>query len=66
MLAVWTRGDARISLAEVRRLAQRPDEAIPALEEAVALYEQKGNEVSASKARALLGQLRTIPSQNHG
>ncbi|MDP9244285.1 MAG: AAA family ATPase [Chloroflexota bacterium] len=60
------RGDTRISLAEVQRLAQRPDEAIPTLAEAVALYEQKGNSVSAAKARALLGELGTTRCQIHG
>jgi class 3 adenylate cyclase/tetratricopeptide (TPR) repeat protein len=48
------RGDTLLDLAEVLRLAGRPHEAIPALEEAVALYERKGNVVSAAKARALL------------
>jgi class 3 adenylate cyclase/tetratricopeptide (TPR) repeat protein len=47
--------DALLVLAEVLRLAGRPEEAATALEEAVALYERKGNVVSACKARTLLG-----------
>jgi len=49
-------GDALMDLAEVRRLAGRADDARPALEQALQLYEQKGNLVSAAKARALLGE----------
>ncbi|MGZ4414456.1 MAG: AAA family ATPase [Gaiellaceae bacterium] len=47
-------GDALMDLAEVLRLARRSKEAARALEEAVRLYEQKGNIVSAAKARSLL------------
>jgi hypothetical protein len=46
--------DALLVLAEVLRLAGRPAEATPAVEEALALYELKGNLVSAAKAQALL------------
>ena len=49
--------DALLVLAEVLRLAGRPEEAASALEEAVALYERKGNVVSAAKARALLEEV---------
>jgi class 3 adenylate cyclase/tetratricopeptide (TPR) repeat protein len=52
------RGDASMALAEVRRIAERPDEAVPLIEEALRLYEQKGNVVSAGKARSLLDELR--------
>jgi len=38
------------------------DEAIPILAEALALYERKGNEVSASRARAVLGELSATAS----
>ena len=48
-------GDALVDLAEVLRLAGRPQEAASPLRHALRLYEQKGNVASASKARALLG-----------
>jgi ATP/maltotriose-dependent transcriptional regulator MalT len=51
------RGDALLDLAEVLRLAGRPAEAVAPVEDALALYEQKGNAVSAAKARALLEEL---------
>jgi DNA-binding SARP family transcriptional activator/tetratricopeptide (TPR) repeat protein len=50
--------DALVVLGEVLRLAGRPTEAMDALEEALGLYERKGNVVSAAKARALLAELR--------
>ena len=49
--------EALLVLAEVLRLAGRLEEAAGALEEAVALYERKGNVVSAAKARAALDEL---------
>jgi tetratricopeptide (TPR) repeat protein len=49
--------DALLVLAEVLRLAGRPAEVVNALEEAVGLYERKGNVVSAAKARSLLAEL---------
>jgi class 3 adenylate cyclase/tetratricopeptide (TPR) repeat protein len=52
-------GDALMALAEVLRLAKRPDEAVPVIQEALGLYERKGNLVSAGKARSLLDELRT-------
>jgi tetratricopeptide (TPR) repeat protein len=52
------RGAASMALAEVLRIAERPDEAVPLIEEALRLYEQKGNVVSAGKARSLLDELR--------
>ena len=52
------RGDALLALAEVLRIAKRPDEPVPLIEEAIRLYEQKGNVVSARKARSLLDELR--------
>jgi tetratricopeptide (TPR) repeat protein len=55
-------GDALMALAEVLRLAERPSEAVPVVQEALNLYERKGNVVSAGKARALLGELEAVPS----
>jgi tetratricopeptide (TPR) repeat protein len=53
-------GDALSDLAEVHRLAGRANDARAALEQALHFYEQKGNVVSAGKARALLeGHVRT-------
>ena len=49
-------GDALLDLAEVLRAAGRPDEAEAAVERALALYERKGNVVSATRARAALAQ----------
>jgi class 3 adenylate cyclase/tetratricopeptide (TPR) repeat protein len=51
-------GDALMALAEALRLAEGPDEALPVVEEALGLYEQKGNLVSAGKARSLLAELQ--------
>ena len=48
--------DALMDLAEVLRLAGREDESTPVVEQALALYEQKGNVVGAERARALLPQ----------
>jgi class 3 adenylate cyclase/tetratricopeptide (TPR) repeat protein len=50
------RGDVLLDLAEVLRAADKPDDARAAVERALALYEQKGNVVSASAARTLLAQ----------
>jgi tetratricopeptide (TPR) repeat protein len=50
-------GDALIALAQVLELAGRNAEAKGAVVEALALYERKGNEVSARTARAALAGL---------
>jgi ATP/maltotriose-dependent transcriptional regulator MalT len=47
-------GDMLMALAEVLGVAARPLEAATALEQAVQLYEQKGNVVSAARARSQL------------
>jgi class 3 adenylate cyclase/tetratricopeptide (TPR) repeat protein len=52
------RAEVRMDLAEVLRSKGRSGQAIAILTEACALYEQKGNVVSAAKARKLLEQLR--------
>lgn len=57
------RGDALMALAEVLVLAERAEESILVIREALALYGQKGNVVSANTAEALLGELRT-PSES--
>ena len=46
--------DALADLAEVLRLADQEDEARAAIEEAIVLYEQKGNLLAAGVARASL------------
>jgi tetratricopeptide (TPR) repeat protein len=51
------RGDSLLNLAEVLRLADRRAEAAAAGKEALALYEQKGDIVSAGRASALLAEL---------
>jgi class 3 adenylate cyclase/tetratricopeptide (TPR) repeat protein len=51
------RADARMDLAEVLLLASRPNEAAEVLQEALRLYEQKGNLVSAERTRELLAEL---------
>jgi len=48
-------------LAEVLRLAGRPDEAAAALEEAIGLHERKGNVVGAQNVRAALAELSAQP-----
>jgi tetratricopeptide (TPR) repeat protein len=53
-------GDALMSLAEVLQLADRPQEAVTALERAVQLYEQKGNIVSAARARSQLEEIARV------
>lgn len=48
----------RMSLGEVLRLDDRLEDAVEIVEEALRLYEQKGNIVSAARARVVLGELR--------
>jgi hypothetical protein len=56
MDALNLRGDARIRLAEVLRLADLHDEASAVTREALTLYERKGNLVSSERAKALLAE----------
>jgi hypothetical protein len=50
------RGQALADLAEVLRLASRPEEARALVEEATRLYDQKGNVVAAERLRALMAE----------
>ena len=50
-------GDALADLAEVLELAGRPEEAARTLEEAIELYERKGNRLATDMARARLAAL---------
>jgi tetratricopeptide (TPR) repeat protein len=60
-------GDALTTLGEVLRLAGRADESVPLVEQAIRLYEQKGNVVSAAHARAALEDAeRTGPAAHRG
>jgi tetratricopeptide (TPR) repeat protein len=52
------RADTLVDLAEVLRQAERPADAAAAVQEALRLYEHKGNLVSAERARALLAEAR--------
>jgi hypothetical protein len=50
------RADALVDLAEVLRLVGRKDEPKDVLEDALRLYERKGNVVSAARARDVLAK----------
>ncbi len=52
-----------LDLAEVLRLAGRPFEAVPYVEQAIDLYERKEAGFCAEQARALLAEL-TPPAPN--
>jgi class 3 adenylate cyclase/tetratricopeptide (TPR) repeat protein len=54
-------GDALAGLAEVLLVSGAFDEAADALREAVSLFEAKGNEVSAGRARQLLAAVVGLP-----
>ena len=58
-----TQGNILVDLAEVHELADQPDEAVRALEDAIQLFEAKGNVVSASRARERLTELRVAPGK---
>ena len=51
------RGDVLVDLAEVKRILDKPGEAARAVERALRLYEQKGDVLSAQRARGLLDEL---------
>jgi class 3 adenylate cyclase/tetratricopeptide (TPR) repeat protein len=52
--AVWLHGEALLDLTQVLALAGRPEEPLHAARQALRLFEEKGDRVSAAKARALL------------
>ena len=52
------RGGALVALGRILQAARQIDEASEAVERARALYEEKGNRVSAARATALLEELR--------
>jgi hypothetical protein len=52
------RADSMRTLAHILWASGRPDEAAEALEQALGLYEPKGDLVSAGKTRALLDEWR--------
>ena len=56
-LILWG-ADTLMDLADVLRAAGRVDEAIPPIQDALALYEAKGDVVSSAKARAHLTELQ--------
>ncbi len=57
----FTRTGALLDLGEVRRAAGRPRPAAKAIGRALTLFEQKGNVVSADRARAALRELGGAP-----
>jgi class 3 adenylate cyclase/tetratricopeptide (TPR) repeat protein len=63
------RAESHVALADVLRLAGRRKEAAAALEEALHLYQRKGDVVSAAMTRALLDELENptsppVPSES--
>ena len=58
--ALSDHGAVLLDLAEVLRLADRPAEAARRVEEALLLFERKGNRVSAEAARAMLSELTVV------
>jgi tetratricopeptide (TPR) repeat protein len=56
--ALDMRADTLMSLAEVLKLAGKPDEATPVVEHALALYDRKGNLVMTQRARNRLAEAR--------
>jgi tetratricopeptide (TPR) repeat protein len=54
-----TQGHVYLGLVEVYRLAGRKEDAVAALEDAIALFERKGNIVMTERSRALRDELST-------
>jgi class 3 adenylate cyclase/tetratricopeptide (TPR) repeat protein len=57
-------GRVLMDLADVLEIARRTGEAVPILERAFGLFEQKGNTVSAAKARQRLTELQGRPTSS--
>ena len=55
--ALETRGDALLTMAEVLHRRDRADEAVPFIEQALALYSRKGNVILMARTRELLEEL---------
>ncbi len=53
--------EGQVVLAEALRVEGRPGEAAAALDQALRLYEEKGNLVSAARVRAALAQMNLDP-----
>ena len=53
-------GDALMDLAEVLLTAGREAESVPVVQEALQLYEQKGNVVMTDATRSLLDELKGV------
>jgi ATP/maltotriose-dependent transcriptional regulator MalT len=53
---LWDRANALMNLADVLTVRGRAKEAASAIQQALELYEQKGIDVSADKARSLLAE----------
>ena len=51
------RADVLLDLAEVKRVLDKPEEAVRAIERAIRLYMQKGDVLSSQRARGLLQEL---------
>ena len=51
--------DTLLALAEVMRLGERPAEAVAAIEEALGLFDLKGNVAAGDRARSLLDEIAT-------
>jgi class 3 adenylate cyclase/tetratricopeptide (TPR) repeat protein len=64
--ALHLHGDALVDLSEVLVLAGQRDEAAVALEQALALYERKGNVVMAGRARERLDEVRAPSAATRG
>jgi class 3 adenylate cyclase/tetratricopeptide (TPR) repeat protein len=63
---LFTLGQVYEALADVLLQADRREEAIAALKAAAAASDQKGNLVTAEKARSLLASLQSTPSMDAG
>jgi class 3 adenylate cyclase/tetratricopeptide (TPR) repeat protein len=59
-------GNALIDLAETLALAGRNEEAATCVADALSLYERKGNDVSAERARARLADVSVTASEGRG